>query len=74
MSLNESSSVLNANNEATCDFRIEGSTVTSLLDLQNLLDPGNDFVRRRVARLVEVDDTVVLQNVDGAFHGGVTTR
>jgi hypothetical protein len=32
--------------------------VTRFLDFQNTLNPGNDFVRRRVGRFVQVDNTV----------------
>ena len=41
--------------------------MTSLLDLQNLLDPGNDFMGRRVGRLIEVDNTVMLELVNGSL-------
>jgi len=52
LSLNQTSCVVNADNQTTCDLRIEGTTVTSLLDLENSLDPSDDLVRRWVARLV----------------------
>ena len=40
--------------------------LTSLFDLKDALHPGNDFVRRGVGWLVQIDDTVSLQLVHGA--------
>jgi len=60
LSFNESGGVLNANNKASSNLRIEGTRMSGLLDLKDLLNPGNDFVRRRVGGLIEVDNTIVL--------------
>ena len=38
--------------------------MASLFDLQDSFDPGNDFMRRRVGWLIEVNDTVFLKNID----------
>jgi hypothetical protein len=67
LGLDESSGVFNADNEASSDLRIESSTVSGLLDLKDLLDPGNDFMGRRVGRLIEVDNTVMLELVNGSL-------
>jgi hypothetical protein len=43
LGLDETSGTLNADNQATSDLRVEGTTVTGLLNLQDLLNPGNDL-------------------------------
>jgi len=48
LGLDESSGVVDASNEASCDLRIQSTTMTGLLNLQDSLDPSNDFMRRRV--------------------------
>ena len=48
--------------------------MTSFVNLQDFLDPGDDLVGGWVRGLVEVDDTVLLQDVDGTVRGGVTAR
>ena len=37
-------------------FGVEGATVAGLLASEDLLDPGDNFVGRRVGGLIEVDD------------------
>jgi len=71
LSLDQSGGILDADDEAASDLGIEGTTVTGLLDLQDLLDPGDDLMGRGVGWLVEVDDTVVLEDVDGSLSGRV---
>ena len=44
-------------------------SLTSLLNTENSLHPGDDLMRRRVRGLVEVDDTVALELVQGALGG-----
>lgn len=60
LGLHKSGSILNANNETTSDLRIESSRMSSLLDFEDLLNPGNDLMGRGVGWLIKVDDTVVL--------------
>jgi len=48
LGLDESSGVVDASNEAPSDLRIQSTTMTGLLNLQDSLDPSNDFMRRRV--------------------------
>ena len=48
--------------------------MTSLFDLQDLLDPGDDLVGTGVGWLVQVDDTVVLESFDRALGGRETAR
>jgi len=38
-------------------------------DLKDLFDPSDDFMRRRIRGLVEVDNTVVLEHVNGTVGG-----
>jgi hypothetical protein len=45
LGLNETSRVVKARDKATSDLRVKGTGVTSLLELQDLLDPGNDLMR-----------------------------
>lgn len=74
LSFNESGGVLNANNKASSNLRIEGTRMSGLLDLKDLLNPGDDFVRRRVGGLIEVDNTIVLEDINGSLSRRVTTR
>ena len=71
LSLDQSGGILDADDEAASDLGIEGTTVTGLLDLQDLLDPGDDLMGGGVGWLVEVDHTVVLEDVDGSLGGRV---
>jgi len=74
LGLNESSGVVDADDEASSNLRVQSSGVTSLLNLQDFLDPGNDLMGRGVGWLVEVDDTILLQDVNGTVGGRVTAR
>lgn len=67
MRLYESGGVVDASNEATSDLGVEGTRVTSLVDLENLLNPGNDLVGGGVGWLIKVDHTVVFKGFDGAL-------
>ena len=40
-----------------------------LVNLENFLDPGDDLVRGGIGGLVKVDDTVLLEDVNGAVSG-----
>jgi hypothetical protein len=55
--LDQTSGAINADNQTSSDFGIEGAGVASTLTTQDALDPGDDFVRGGVGGLVEVDDT-----------------
>ena len=46
--------------------------MAGLLDFENLFNPSNDFVRRRVGWLIEVNHTVVFENINGSLGGRVT--
>ena len=72
LSLNESGGVVDASNEATSDLGVEGTRVTSLVNLEDLLYPGNDLVGGGVWWLIKVDHTVVLKGFDGALGGRET--
>jgi hypothetical protein len=57
LGLDESSRPVDADDEATGDLWVERSRVTRLFNTKDPTEPGNDLVRRRVRRLVKVDDT-----------------
>lgn len=57
LGLDEASGAVDADDQAAGDFGIESAAVAGLVDAEDALDPGDDFVGRRVGRLVEVDDT-----------------
>ena len=44
LSLYQSGSIANASNEAASNLRVESARVASLLDLENLLNPRNNFM------------------------------
>jgi hypothetical protein len=67
LGLDKSGGVLNADNEASSDLGIESTTVSGLLDFEDLLDPGNDLMGRGVGGLIEVDNTVMLELVNGSL-------
>lgn len=64
LSLNETGCVVDAGDETASYLGVEGAGVACLFNLKNLLDPGDDLMGRGVGRLIEVDDTVVLKDVD----------
>lgn len=72
MGLDESGGVVDTSNEATSDLGVEGTRVTSLVNLEDLLNPGNDLVRGWVGWLIKVNDTIVLKGFDGALGGRET--
>jgi len=57
LGLNQTGGSVNTDNQTAGNLRIEGTTVTSLLNTEDTLDPSNNFVTTGVGRLVEVDDT-----------------
>ena len=48
--------------------------MSGLVDLENLLGPGDDFVGAGIRGLVEVDHAVRLQHVDGPVQWRVAAR
>ena len=73
LSLHKSGRVVEACDQATSDLWIEGTGVTSLVSLEDSLDPGNDLMGGWVGWLIEVDDTVLLEDVHWSLEWGVTT-
>ena len=47
--------------------------MTCLIDFQDSLDPGNDLVGTWVGWLVEVDHTILLEDVNWPVQGRVST-
>jgi hypothetical protein len=52
LGLDQTSGSINTNNQTTGDLGIKGTTVTSLFNTEDTLNPSNNFVRRRVGRLL----------------------
>jgi hypothetical protein len=48
--------------------------MTSLVNLEDFLDPGHDLVGGGVRWLVKVDNTIGFQHVDGAVCGRIAAR
>ena len=57
LALHEAGRAVDANNQTSSDLGVESTGVTSALNAEHALEPGDDFVRGRVGGLVEVDDT-----------------
>jgi len=57
LALHETGRAVDADNQTSSDLGVESARVTSALDTEHALEPGDDFVRGRVGGLVEVDDT-----------------
>jgi hypothetical protein len=57
LGLDESGSSVDTDDQASGDLGIQGTRVTSLFTSKDSSEPGDDFVRGRVGRLVQVDDT-----------------
>jgi hypothetical protein len=66
LSLHESCSSVEANQQATRNLGVKGTTVTGLLASQDTLDPGHNLVTRRVDGLIEIHDTIEQMLVDGS--------
>jgi len=48
--------------------------VTSFVNLQDFLDPSDDLMGGWVGWLVEVDNTVLLEDINGTVSGRVSAR
>jgi hypothetical protein len=79
--LDETGGTVDADNQTTSDLGIKGARVTGPLNAEDTLDPCDDFVRRRVGGLVEVDDTagdvrlqVALEGSRTGWDGGEMSR
>lgn len=64
LGFDESGCVVDANNKASCDLWIQGTRVASFLNLEDLLDPCHNLVRRWVGWLVQVDHSIALVDID----------
>lgn len=64
LGLHESSGSIQADDEASSNLRVESSRMSSLLGLQDLLDPSDNLMGRGVGRLVEVDNTILLEDLN----------
>ena len=57
LGLDEPGGPVNADDEASGDLRIQSSGMSGLLHAKDPLDPGHDFVRARICRFVEVENS-----------------
>ena len=74
LGFHEARCIVDTNDEAASDLWIQCARMSSFVDFEDFLDPGDDLVRRGVRWLVEVDDTVGLKDVDGSIGRRVATR
>ena len=58
LTLHQTRSTVNADDQATRDFRIKSTAVSSTLAVQNALHPSHDFVGRGIGGLVEINATI----------------
>jgi hypothetical protein len=54
--LDESCSSVDTDNQTSSNFRVESSRVSSLFNSKDSLHPSDNFVRRGVGRLVEINN------------------
>jgi len=54
----KSSGTIDADNETSSDFGVEGPGMSCFFDTEDAFDPGDDFVGGWVGGFVEIDDTV----------------
>jgi hypothetical protein len=74
LGLDQTGSSVNTDNQTTGNLGIESTTVTSLLNTEDTLDPSNNFVTTGIGRFVEVDDTTGDVRLDIALQGRATSR
>lgn len=72
--LDQAGGAVNADNQTSSDLGVESTGVTSTLATENALDPGDDFVRRRVGGLVEVDNTAGDVRLEITLEGSCACR
>lgn len=59
LGFHQTSGTVYANNQTASHFGVQSSGVTGFFNSENLLDPGDDFVGRRVGGLIQVDHAVL---------------
>ena len=69
LGLHETRGIIDAGDQATSDFGIKSARMARLIDFEDLLDPGDDFMGAGVRRFVQVDHSILLQDVEWAFCG-----
>ena len=73
LGLDKSCGVVDASDKAASNLWIEGTTMPGLFNLQDSLDPSDDLVGTWVRWLVQIDHTILLQNVNWSVQWRVTT-
>jgi len=74
LGLDQSRCVVDADDEASCDLGVEGARVASLIDVEDLLDPGDNLVGGWIRRFVKIDAAVVLQHVNRTVGRRIAAR
>lgn len=57
--LGQSSCSLKTNNQTSGNFRIEGSWVSCPLDVEDFLDPWDNFMGAGIGRFIKIDNTIL---------------
>ena len=57
LGFDETGGTVDTDNQTAGDFGVEGAGVAGLVDAEDALDPGDDFVGGGIGGLVEVDHT-----------------
>ena len=74
LGLHKSGRIADAGDEAASDLGVKRAGVAGLFDLEDFLDPRDNLVTGGVARLVEIDDAILLEKLNRTLQGGVTAR
>ena len=74
LALDKACRSVNADNEASGDFRIERAGVARLLDAEDASDPRDHFVRRGIGGFVEVDHAARDVRFEIALQGRASVR
>jgi len=72
LGLDQTGGAVDADQQTAGDLGIEGTRVTSLLTLEDLLHPGHNLMGRRVDRLVQIDDAVQQMLLQSTSQGTAT--
>lgn len=59
LGLDKARGAVDADDQTSCNFGVEGTAVAGLLDAEHALHPGDDFVGRGVRGLVELEGAIM---------------
>lgn len=72
LSLHETGRVVDTDYQTSSHFRIEGATVTGLVNLQDALNPSHDFVGGGIGWFVEINDSISLEFLKSSLGRGTS--